>query len=85
MVQIQPQFQPVGEGDGVGGFQQIKDRTGQVAVREEGQALTKQVGVLRVILKDEMALVLFVDEKFLYLLFHMQHHKIYRLAIFYRI
>ena len=47
--------------------------------------MTKQVGVLGVILKDEMALVLFVDEKFLYLLFHMQHHKIYRLAIFYRI
>ena len=84
LAQSQPQLEPVGEGDAVGGFQQIKDRTGQVAIREEGQALVKQVGVLGVILKDEMASILFVEEKFLYLLFHMLHHQVYRLAISYR-
>ena len=74
----------MGEGDAVGGFQQIKDRTGQVAIREEGQALVKQVGVLGVILKDEMASILFVEEKFLYLLSICNTTLIYRLAILYR-
>ncbi len=84
LAQSQPQLEPVGEGDAVGGLQQVKERLGQVAVRTEGETLMEKVRVLGKILKDEVALVLFVEEEFLYLLFHMLHHQVYRLAIFYR-
>jgi hypothetical protein len=60
----------VGEGDEVGGFQQVEDGFRQVAGGEKGHALAEQADIFRGVLKGQVPPVLLVVKEFPQLFIH---------------
>ena len=69
-IEAQSQLETIGEGNAVGGIQQIGNFSGQVTAREEGEALRKQFCVLGKCLKVQMSAIYFVIEEIFQLFIH---------------